>query len=93
VIRPGALPRRWPKILIGTVVGLFILFTVLSQFLVDMLWYREVDLSAVFWTTLWTKVLLGMFFGALFTVALWLNLWIVRRITPTTVVLTPDQEV
>ena len=56
VIRPGALPRRWPKILIGIVVVLFILFTVMSQFLVDMLWYREVDLSAVFWTTLWGPV-------------------------------------
>ena len=93
VIRPGALPRRWPRLVIGIVVLLFILFTVLSQFLVDMLWYREVGLSGVFWTTLWTKVVLGLIFGLLFFGGLWLNLGIVRRITPTTVVLTPDQEV
>ena len=85
--------RRWPLFVIGGIVLLAILFTFMSQFYVDVLWYREVDFSSVFWTTLWTKLLLGLVFGLIFFALLIVNLLIVRRSTPTTRVLTPDQEV
>ena len=55
--------RRWPAILIAVLVVLAVLFTVASQFYIDLLWYREVDLASVFWTTLRSKVLLGLAFG------------------------------
>jgi hypothetical protein len=84
--------RRWPVVAIGIFILLFIIFTVMSGFYVDLLWFREVDLNSVFWTTLRTKVLLGLVFGLLFFGLLYANLLIVRRITPTTRILTPEQE-
>ena len=35
---------------------LAVLFTVMSTFYIDLLWYREIDQSGVFWTELRTKV-------------------------------------
>ena len=55
--------RRWILYVVGALVVLAILFTVLSGFYIDLLWYREVDFSTVFWTTIRTKVLLGVVFG------------------------------
>jgi uncharacterized membrane protein (UPF0182 family) len=85
--------RRWPAVVIVVLVLLAVLFTVMSQFYVDLLWFREVDLTSVFWTTLRTKVVLGVVFGVVFFALLYVNLIIVRRFSPTTRVLTPDQEV
>ena len=65
----------------------------MSQFYVDLLWFREVGFTSVFWTELRTKVLLGVVFGVVFFALLYVNLLIVRRIAPTTRFLTPDQEV
>ena len=84
--------RRWPIVAIGIFILLFIIFTVMSGFYVDLLWFREVDLQSVFWTVLRTKVLLGLVFGLLFFGLLYANMLIVRRTTPTTRILTPEQE-
>jgi uncharacterized protein len=85
--------RRWPAFVIIALVLLAVLFTFMSQFYVDLLWFREVDLTTVFWTTIRTKVMLGLVFGVVFFALLYVNLMIVRRFSPTTRVLTPDQEV
>ncbi len=85
--------RRWPAILIAVLVILAVLFTVASQFYIDLLWYREVDLGSVFWTTLRSKVLLGLAFAIVFFLLLYVNLVIVRRMKPETRILTPDQEI
>ena len=85
--------RRWPFYVAGVVIALLILFTISSGFVVNLLWYREVHLSQVFWSVLRTKLLLGFLFGILFFAGLFVNLWMVRKITPDTRVLTPDQEV
>ncbi|MGE5226500.1 MAG: UPF0182 family protein [Planctomycetaceae bacterium] len=92
-IRIGARPRRWPLIVVGTIVLLAIVFTALSGFVIDLLWYREIGQRGVFLTTLWTKAFLAVTFGVLFTVLLYVNLLIARRLRPTTRALTPDQEV
>jgi len=92
-IRIGSRPRRWPVILLATVVGLAVLFTILAGFVIDVLWFREVDKTSVFWTTLRTKALLGVVFGAAFFALLYVNLLIAQWLTPETRVLTPDQEV
>ena len=85
--------RRWPAFVIGIVVVLAVLFTVMSTFYVDLLWYREVDLTQVFWTELRTKVLLGAALGLLFFALLYANLLITRRIAPEPPrFLTPEQE-
>jgi uncharacterized membrane protein (UPF0182 family) len=88
-----ARPRRWPVLVLAAVVLVGLAFVILSRFYIDLLWFREVDLSSVFWTALRTKVLLGLVFGLVFFGMLYLNLLIVRSIVPDTRVLTPDQEV
>ncbi len=92
-IRLPSRSRRWPLIVIGVLVLLAILFTALSGAVVDLLWYREIGQSSVFWTTIRTRFLLGLVFGLLFFGLLYANLIIARRIRPTTRIMTPDQEV
>jgi uncharacterized protein len=92
-IRLPTRPRRWPLFVIGILVLLFVLFTALSGFVIDLLWYREIEQSGVFWTVLRTKFVLALVFGLLFFGALYANLLIARRIRPTTRVLSADQEV
>ncbi|MGZ8651732.1 MAG: UPF0182 family membrane protein, partial [Actinomycetota bacterium] len=84
--------RRWPIVVIAVLIFLFIGFTVMSGFYVDLLWFREVKLSGVFWSVLRTKAMLGLIFGLLFFALLYVNLLIVRWLTPTTRILTPEQE-
>ena len=88
-----ARPRRWPTLILGVIVLVVLALFVLSRFYIDLLWFREVDLSTVFWASLRTKVLLGLVFGLVFFGLLYLNLLIVRSIVPETRVLTPDQEI
>ena len=92
-IRLPSRSRRWPLVVIGAVVVAIVLFTALSGFVIDLLWYREIDQSGVFWTVLRTKTVLAVVFGLLFFVILYVNLIIARRIRPTTRILSPDQEV
>ena len=92
-IRLPSRSRRWPLIVIGVLVLLAILFTALSGAVVDLLWYREIGQSSVFWTTIRTRFLLALVFGLLFFGLLYANLIIARRIRPTTRIMTPDQEV
>jgi uncharacterized protein len=84
--------RRWPIIVIALLILLFIGFTVMSGFYVDLLWFREVKLSGVFWSVLRTKAILGLIFALLFFALLYVNLLIVRWLTPTTRILSPEQE-
>ena len=81
-VRLPARQRRWPLYLIVALLVLAVLFTVMSSFYVDLLWFREVGLTGVFWTELRTKLLLGLVFGAAFFAALYVNLLITRRISP-----------
>ncbi len=91
-VRLGGRTRRWPLVLIGAAVALFILLSALSGFVIDLWWFEEIGQRSVFWRTLWTKVELGAVFGLLFALLLYVNLVIARRLRPTTRVLTPDQE-
>ncbi len=92
-IPQGAVRRRWPIVVVAVVAALIIGFTALSGFFVDLLWFREVGFTQVFWTILRTKVALGLIFGAAFFVLLYANLLIVRAITPRYRALTPEQEI
>jgi uncharacterized membrane protein (UPF0182 family) len=85
--------RRLLLIVIAVLAGLVVLFTALSGFFVDVLWFREVGFSQVFWTVLRTKVVLGLVFGIAFFALLYSNLWIVRRFTPRFRPLSPEQEI
>ena len=85
--------RRWPLFVIGAIVFLAILFTLSSSFWIDLQWFREVQFSEVYWTTLRTKLMLGLVAGLVFFIVLLANLWIARWLRPTTRVLTPDEEI
>jgi hypothetical protein len=91
--RIAAPARRWPLVLIVVAALFLIAFTVMSGFYIDLLWFREIDLASTFWTILRTKVLLGLVFGLIFFGMLYVSLLIAKRVTPTTRVLTPDQEI
>lgn len=85
--------RRLVIIVVAVLAALVVAFTALSGFFVDVLWFREVGFSDVFWTVLRTRVLLGLVFGVAFFVLLYVNLIIVRRTTPRYRPLTPEQEI
>jgi uncharacterized membrane protein (UPF0182 family) len=85
--------RRWPWVAAVAAVVAFLLLGFLSSFYVDVLWYREVGLSTVFWTRLWTQLALGAASFVTFFVLLMVNLSITRRLAPTIVALTPEQEI
>lgn len=91
-VRIGPRPRRWPVVVIGVLVALTVVFTALSGFVIDLMWYREIGHTSVFWTQFWTKAIVGLIFGFAFFALLLVNLVVARRIRPTTRVLTPEQE-
>src|SRR5918992_3347093 len=78
---------------IGIIVAAFVVLTFLSNFYVDLLWYREVELSQVFWTRIWTQAgLASAFFTPFFAPPL-VTLYVTRRLAPRIVALTPEQEI
>src|SRR5918996_4286300 len=85
--------RRWPWVLAAVAFVLFLLLTILSNVYIDILWYREVGLSTVFWTRLWTQAGLASAFFITFFALLMVNLIVMRRLAPQVVALTPEQEI
>jgi uncharacterized membrane protein (UPF0182 family) len=85
--------RRWPVVAIGALVAAFLLLTFLSNFYIDVLWYREVGLSEIFWTRIWAQAGLASAFFVTFFALLLVNLYVTRRLAPTIVALTPEQEI
>src|ERR687897_3906835 len=85
--------RRWPIVAIAVLVVLFLVLTFLSNVYVDLLWYREVELSQVFWTRIWAQAGLASAFFITFFALLLVNLYVTRRLAPTIVALTPEQEI
>jgi uncharacterized protein len=85
--------RRWILIAVAVIALAIIALNVLSGFYIDLLWFREVGKSSVFWTIFWSKVVLGVLFGVVFFALLYANLLIVRRLVPPYRTFTPEQEV
>jgi uncharacterized membrane protein (UPF0182 family) len=85
--------RRVLLFLVLGVVGVALVFGALSGFYIDILWFREVGLSSVFWTRLWSRVALGAVFGVAFFAIVYANLLIVRRLRPRYRVFSPEEEV
>jgi uncharacterized protein len=84
--------RRWPYFVLGTIFILGVILSALSGFFVDLLWFREVHFSGVFWSIFWSKLVLGVVFGLVFFALLFVNLLIVRRLTPHFRSYSPEQE-
>ncbi len=86
-------PRR--RLLLWLILGVAavaVIFGALSGFYIDILWFREVGLSDVFWTRFWSRVLLAALFGVAFFGLMYANLLIVRRLRPRHRVFSPEEE-
>ncbi|GGY02799.1 UPF0182 protein [Streptomyces tanashiensis] len=57
-------------------------FVMFAGFWTDWLWYRSVEYSSVFTTTLWTKIGLFAVFGLLMGLAVGFNIWLAYRLRP-----------
>jgi uncharacterized protein len=93
-IPPARASRR--RLLLWLVLGVAavaVVFGALSGFYIDILWFREVGLSSVFWTRFWARLLLALVFGVAFFVLLYANLLIVRRLRPRYRVFSPEEEI
>ena len=75
------------------IVVAFLVLSLLSNFYVDILWYREVGLSEVFWTKIWAQAGLASAFFVTFFALLLVNLYVTRRLAPRVVALTQEQEI
>jgi uncharacterized membrane protein (UPF0182 family) len=74
------------------VVAVAVVLGAVSGFYIDILWFREVGYSDVFWTRFWSRVLLAVVFGLAFFVLMYVNLLIVRRLRPRYRVYSPEEE-
>ncbi|HVL33626.1 MAG TPA: UPF0182 family protein [Actinomycetota bacterium] len=84
--------RRPLGLAIGVVAALLVILGIGSTFYTDVLWFKEVGYQDVLWTTIRTKVILGVIFGAAFALLLLINLWIVQKITsPSRLFSVPDE--
>ncbi|WP_138901143.1 UPF0182 family protein [Streptomyces albidochromogenes] len=83
-IRVGRPSRRVRTLLmtLGVLAVLAMAFVMFAGFWTDWLWYRSVDYSSVFTTTLWTKIGLFAVFGLLMALAVGVNIWLAHRLRP-----------
>jgi uncharacterized protein len=66
-----------------------------SRFYTDLLWFREIDKTALFWGVLRTKAFIGLLAGLGTAAIVGVNLWMVERLAPRyglTVVARPQVE-
>jgi uncharacterized membrane protein (UPF0182 family) len=93
-VRPIRASRRrlllWLALAVAAVA---VIFGAISGFYIDILWFREVGLSSVFWTRFWSRLVLAVIFGAAFFLLMYVNLLIVRRLRPRYRVFSPEEEI
>ncbi|MFF9848749.1 UPF0182 family membrane protein [Streptomyces litmocidini] len=83
-MRVGRPSRRARTLLmtLGVLAVLAMAFVMFAGFWTDWLWYRSVEYSSVFTTTLWTKIGLFLVFGLLMGIAVGFNVWLAYRLRP-----------
>ncbi|EST38596.1 hypothetical protein N566_06650 [Streptomycetaceae bacterium MP113-05] len=83
-IRVGRPSRRARTLLMtaGVLAVLVMVFVMFAGFWTDWLWYRSLDYSSVFTTTMVTKVGLFAVFGLLMAGLVGLNIWLAHRLRP-----------
>jgi uncharacterized membrane protein (UPF0182 family) len=93
-IRVGRPSRRVRTLLmtLGVLAVLAMLFVMFAGFWTDWLWYRSVDYSSVFTTTLWTKIGLFFVFGLLMSAAVGVNIWLAHRLRPPLSAMSAEQQ-
>ena len=88
-------PRRWTlAVLLLAFLALAAVGSV-SRFYTDLLWFREIDKTSLFWGMLRTKAFIGLLAGLGTAAIVGVNLWMVERLAPRyglTVVARPQVE-
>ncbi len=87
---PAKVPKPRPPRRRGRLVGIIaaaaalvvVLFVVFLMAYTDWLWFGEVHLRVVFWTQIWSRVIVGAASGAVFFVVFFVNIEIARRLSP-----------
>lgn len=77
---------------LGVLAVLGMAFTMFAGFWTDWLWYRSVNYSSVFTTTLWTKIGLFSVFGVLMALAVAFNIWLAHRLRPPLSAMSMEQQ-
>ncbi|MGA3353449.1 MAG: UPF0182 family protein [Acidimicrobiales bacterium] len=88
--------RRYQLWVLGAVVFLIIAVIVvqgLANFYTNYLWYRSVHFTAVWRLMIETKLELAGIFVVAFFVACWVSLWVVDRIAPRALLVSPELEI
>lgn len=75
-------PRRWTLAVLLLAFVLLAAIGSLSSFYTDLLWFREVDKTSVFWGQISAKVTLGLLAGVGSGLIVGINLWMVERLAP-----------
>jgi uncharacterized membrane protein (UPF0182 family) len=75
-------PRRWTLAVLLLAFVLLAAIGSLSSFYTDLLWFREVDKTSVFWGQISAKVTLGLLAGVGSGLIVGINLWLVERLAP-----------
>ncbi|KOV58279.1 membrane protein [Streptomyces sp. NRRL WC-3618] len=93
-IRVGRPSRRVRTLLmtLGVLAVLGMAFIMFAGFWTDWLWYRSVNYSSVFKTTLWTKIGLFFVFGLLMATAVGVNIWLAHRLRPPLSAMSMEQQ-
>lgn len=83
--------RRW--FVIGAIVlVVFISISSIVRFYTDLLWFGEIDLTAVFWKVMWTRIGVGAVGGIGAGLIVLLNLELARRVAPRYRFVTTDSD-
>ncbi|BBC33112.1 UPF0182 protein STRIP9103_06591 [Streptomyces graminofaciens] len=77
---------------LGVLAVLGMAFIMFAGFWTDWLWYRSVNYSSVFTTTLWTKIGLFFVFGLLMAAAVGFNIWLAHRLRPPLSAMSMEQQ-
>jgi uncharacterized membrane protein (UPF0182 family) len=64
-----------------------------ADFYTNYLWYRSVHFTAVWRVMVETRILLDVVFMGIFLVACWVSLWVVDRIAPRALLVSPELEI
>jgi len=92
-MRPG---RRYQAWVVGAVVFVIVALIViqgLANFYTNYLWYRSVHFTAVWRLLIETKIELAVVFIGAFFIACWVSLWVVDRVAPRALLVSPELEI
>ena len=85
--------RRWLVVLVAVLVVLVLFASRIATFYTEILWYRSVGFSAVYWSLLGTRVGLGVAAGLVALILVGGNLLLARRLAPPYRLASPAEEV